>query len=120
MLSHTFRPRSTQDGVKAANTIGYPVMIRAAFTLGGLGSGFAHNDEEMRVLAAKALSTSPSLLIEKSIKGWKEVFCVCVCRLCACVIPATLTDSNMHTHTDTHTLSLRSSMRWCETRTTTL
>mmetsp|Transcript_70163 Transcript_70163/g.106136 ORF Transcript_70163/g.106136 Transcript_70163/m.106136 type:complete len:914 (+) Transcript_70163:3-2744(+) len=48
-------------------------MSRAAFTLGGLGSGFAHNKEELRELAAKALSTSPQLLIEKSIKGWKEV-----------------------------------------------
>lgn len=57
----------------AAKTIGYPIILRSAFSLGGLGSGFAHNEEELRNLAAKSLSLSPQVLIEKSLKGWKEV-----------------------------------------------
>ena len=57
----------------AAETIGYPVILRAAFTLGGLGSGFAENPDELRDLAAKGLSLSPQVLIERSMKGWKEL-----------------------------------------------
>jgi carbamoyl-phosphate synthase large subunit len=57
----------------AAEVIGYPVILRAAFTLGGLGSGFAENADELRDLAAKGLSLSPQLLIERSMKGWKEL-----------------------------------------------
>ncbi|NOQ25591.1 MAG: carbamoyl-phosphate synthase (glutamine-hydrolyzing) large subunit [Bacteroidales bacterium] len=57
----------------AATELGYPVIIRAAFTLGGQGSGFCDNNEEIEVLAKKAFSFSPQLLIEKSLKGWKEV-----------------------------------------------
>src|SRR5690606_24050103 len=59
--------------VQAAKSIGYPVICRAAYALGGLGSGFAQNDDELRVVATKALQLSPQLLIEKSLKGWKEV-----------------------------------------------
>ncbi|EJT49334.1 Carbamoyl-phosphate synthase arginine-specific larg e chain [Trichosporon asahii var. asahii CBS 2479] len=62
-----------QDALDAAATIGYPIILRSAFSLGGLGSGFAHNEEELRNLAAKSLSLSPQVLIEKSLKGWKEV-----------------------------------------------
>jgi carbamoylphosphate synthase large subunit len=51
----------------------YPVILRAAFALGGLGSGFANNAEELSDLASRAFSTSDQVLIEKSMKGWKEV-----------------------------------------------
>lgn len=58
---------------KAANTLGYPVIIRAAYALGGLGSGFCDNEEELNKLAEKAFSFSPQVLVEKSLKGWKEI-----------------------------------------------
>ena len=58
---------------KAASDLGYPVIIRAAYALGGLGSGFCDNEEELNVLAEKAFSFSPQVLVEKSLKGWKEV-----------------------------------------------
>jgi carbamoyl-phosphate synthase large subunit len=57
----------------AAEQIGYPVILRSAFTLGGLGSGFANNPDELRDLSAKSLSLSPQVLIERSMKGWKEL-----------------------------------------------
>jgi carbamoyl-phosphate synthase large subunit len=62
-----------QGALDAAKTIGYPIILRSAFSLGGLGSGFAHDEEELRNLAARSLSLSPQVLIEKSLKGWKEV-----------------------------------------------
>ena len=58
---------------KAAATLGYPVIIRAAYALGGLGSGFANNEDELNKLAEKAFSFSPQVLVEKSLKGWKEI-----------------------------------------------
>ena len=58
---------------QAAKDLGYPVIIRAAYALGGLGSGFCDNEEELNVLAEKAFSFSPQVLVEKSLKGWKEV-----------------------------------------------
>ena len=58
---------------KAAAELGYPVIIRAAYALGGLGSGFADNEEELNKLAEKAFSFSPQVLVEKSLKGWKEI-----------------------------------------------
>ncbi|WP_278789744.1 carbamoyl-phosphate synthase (glutamine-hydrolyzing) large subunit [Leyella stercorea] len=58
---------------KAAAELGYPVIIRAAYALGGLGSGFADNEEELVKLAEKAFSFSPQVLVEKSLKGWKEI-----------------------------------------------
>lgn len=58
---------------KAAATLGYPVIIRAAYALGGLGSGFADNEEELNKLCEKAFSFSPQVLVEKSLKGWKEI-----------------------------------------------
>ena len=64
---------SIADAVAAANALGYPVIVRAAYALGGLGSGFCDNEEELRTLVEKALSFSPQVLIEKSLKGWKEV-----------------------------------------------
>ena len=58
---------------KAAAELGYPVIIRAAYALGGLGSGFADNEEELDKIAEKAFSFSPQVLVEKSLKGWKEI-----------------------------------------------
>ena len=58
---------------KAAAELGYPVIIRAAYALGGLGSGFCNNEEELNTLAEKAFAFSPQVLVEKSLKGWKEV-----------------------------------------------
>ena len=58
---------------KAAKEVGYPVIVRAAYALGGLGSGFADNEEELNVLCEKAFSFSPQVLVEKSLKGWKEI-----------------------------------------------
>lgn len=62
-----------EDARRAAAELGYPVIIRAAYALGGLGSGFCDNEEELNVLAEKAFSFSPQVLVEKSLKGWKEV-----------------------------------------------
>ena len=58
---------------RAAAELGYPVILRAAYALGGLGSGFCDNEEELNVTAEKAFSFSPQVLVEKSLKGWKEV-----------------------------------------------
>ncbi len=62
-----------EDARRAAKELGYPVIIRAAYALGGLGSGFCDNEEELNVLDEKAFSFSPQVLVEKSLKGWKEV-----------------------------------------------
>jgi carbamoyl-phosphate synthase large subunit len=64
---------SVNAALSAAEVIGYPVILRSAFTLGGLGSGFAENADELRDLSAKGLSLSPQVLIERSMKGWKEL-----------------------------------------------
>ena len=58
---------------KAAAELGYPVILRAAYALGGLGSGFCDNEKELNKLAEKAFSFSPQVLVEKSLKGWKEI-----------------------------------------------
>ena len=58
---------------RAAADLGYPVILRAAYALGGLGSGFCDNEEELDKLAEKAFSFSPQVLVEKSLKGWKEI-----------------------------------------------
>ncbi|MDO4956998.1 MAG: carbamoyl-phosphate synthase (glutamine-hydrolyzing) large subunit, partial [Bacteroidales bacterium] len=62
-----------EDARKAAQELGYPVIIRAAYALGGLGSGFCDNEEELNKIAEKAFSFSPQVLVEKSLKGWKEI-----------------------------------------------
>ena len=61
------------QAVSAANRLGYPVLVRAAFALGGLGSGFAENKEELQALAEVAFAHTSQVLIDKSLKGWKEV-----------------------------------------------
>jgi carbamoyl-phosphate synthase large subunit len=62
-----------EDARKAAQELGYPVILRAAYALGGLGSGFCDNEEELNRLAEKAFAFSPQVLVEKSLKGWKEI-----------------------------------------------
>ena len=62
-----------EEALKVVKEIGYPVIVRAAYTLGGLGSGFCSNDEELKKVAASAFSYSPQILVEESLKGWKEI-----------------------------------------------
>jgi len=69
----SFACNTMAEARKAADKIGYPLMIRAAFALGGLGSGFAHNKKELDVILEKAFSTSPQVLVEENLKGWKEI-----------------------------------------------
>ena len=64
---------TVEDALRVARNLGYPVIVRAAYALGGLGSGFCDNDAELVALVEKALSFSPQVLVEKSLKGWKEV-----------------------------------------------
>ena len=64
---------NAEDARRAARELGYPVIVRAAYALGGLGSGFCDNEEELNVLVEKAFSFSPQVLVEKSLRGWKEV-----------------------------------------------
>ncbi len=64
---------NAEDARRAAKELGYPVIVRAAYALGGLGSGFCDNEEELNVLVEKAFSFSPQVLVEKSLRGWKEV-----------------------------------------------
>ena len=63
---------TVDEALDAAETVGYPIIVRSAYALGGLGSGFADNAEELRNLSARSLSLSPQILVEKSLKGWKE------------------------------------------------
>jgi len=62
-----------KNAKRAANSLGYPVIVRAAYALGGLGSGFADNDDELTAIVEKAFSYSPQVLVEKSLRGWKEI-----------------------------------------------
>ncbi len=64
---------TVEAAVEAAKSLGYPIIVRAAYTLGGQGSGFCNNEKELRKLAGKGFAYSKQLLIEKSLKGWKEV-----------------------------------------------
>ncbi|MGL4993626.1 MAG: carbamoyl-phosphate synthase (glutamine-hydrolyzing) large subunit [Bacteroidales bacterium] len=69
----SFAVDTVEDAKQAAKDLGYPIIIRAAYALGGLGSGFCDDESELVELAEKALSFSPQILVEKSLKGWKEV-----------------------------------------------
>ena len=69
----SFAVTHVDEAVKAAADLGYPVIIRAAYTLGGQGSGFCNHEDELRKMAEKAFSYAPQILVEKSLKGWKEV-----------------------------------------------
>ncbi|KAI9877999.1 MAG: carbamoyl-phosphate synthase (glutamine-hydrolyzing) cpa2 [Pleopsidium flavum] len=64
---------SVDEALAAASQIGYPIIVRSAYALGGLGSGFANNEEELKNLSSRSLTLSPQILVEKSLKGWKEV-----------------------------------------------
>ena len=64
---------NAEDARRAAKELGYPVIVRAAYALGGLGSGFCDNEQQLDVLVEKAFSFSPQVLVEKSLRGWKEV-----------------------------------------------
>ncbi|KAF7305517.1 Bifunctional pyrimidine biosynthesis protein [Mycena chlorophos] len=62
-----------EEAIAAAKAIGFPVIVRAAYALGGLGSGFAGDEKQLAALCAKAFATSPQVLVERSMKGWKEI-----------------------------------------------
>ena len=64
---------TVDEALAAADSVGYPIIVRAAYALGGLGSGFASNEEELRNLSSRSLTLSPQILVEKSLKGWKEL-----------------------------------------------
>ena len=64
---------TTDEAIAAAREIGFPIIVRAAYALGGLGSGFAQDEAQLRALCSKAFATSPQVLVEKSMKGWKEI-----------------------------------------------
>lgn len=72
-IANSIAVESVEDALDAADKVGYPIIVRAAYALGGLGSGFANNPEELRNMAARSLTLSPQILVEKSLKGWKEV-----------------------------------------------
>lgn len=64
---------TVDEALAAADSVGYPIIVRSAYALGGLGSGFANNAEELSNLSSQSLTLSPQILVEKSLKGWKEV-----------------------------------------------
>ncbi|KAK5654981.1 hypothetical protein OQA88_6740 [Cercophora sp. LCS_1] len=72
-IAKSIAVNTVDEALDAAKKIGYPIIVRAAYALGGLGSGFANNEEELRNMAARSLTLSPQILVEKSLKGWKEV-----------------------------------------------
>lgn len=72
-IAESYAVNDLEDAVEAAKKIGYPLMIRSAFALGGLGSGICHDEAMLRDMGSKALSLSDQILVEKSMKGWKEV-----------------------------------------------
>ncbi len=94
----SFAAATMEDALQAADRLGYPIIVRAAYALGGLGSGFCNDEEELRALATKAFNYSDQLLIEKSLKGWKEIEyevvrdrydnCITVCNMEKAFIPA--------------------------------
>lgn len=72
-IALSYSATTVKEAKEVANKIGYPVLIRAAYALGGLGSGFAANDDELKVMAAKAFTTSSQILIDQDLRGWKEL-----------------------------------------------
>ncbi|KAK0508167.1 hypothetical protein JMJ35_009251 [Cladonia borealis] len=71
-IAESIAANTVDEALAAAESVGYPIIVRSAYALGGLGSGFADNAEELRNLSARSLSLSPQILVEKSLKGWKE------------------------------------------------
>lgn len=72
-IAESIAVNTVDDALAAAEEVGYPIIVRSAYALGGLGSGFANNETELRNLASQSLSLAPQILVEKSLKGWKEV-----------------------------------------------
>lgn len=72
-IAESIAVSTVDEALKAAESIGYPIIVRSAYALGGLGSGFAADPEELRNLSSRSLSLAPQILVEKSLKGWKEV-----------------------------------------------
>ncbi|KAL1975262.1 hypothetical protein VTN31DRAFT_3654 [Thermomyces dupontii] len=72
-IAESIACHTVDEALAAADSIGYPIIVRSAYALGGLGSGFAANREELKNLASRSLSLAPQILVEKSLKGWKEV-----------------------------------------------
>jgi len=72
-IAESYAVYSVEEAVEASKNIGFPLMIRSAFALGGLGSGICNDENHLREMAQKTLSTSAQILVEKSMKGWKEV-----------------------------------------------
>lgn len=72
-IAESIAVETVDDALAAAENVGYPIIVRSAYSLGGLGSGFAANKEELRDLSSRSLSLAPQILVEKSLKGWKEV-----------------------------------------------
>ncbi|GMM29205.1 carbamoyl-phosphate synthase (glutamine-hydrolyzing) [Martiniozyma asiatica (nom. inval.)] len=72
-IAESIAVNTVDDALSAAEKVGYPIIVRSAYALGGLGSGFANNETELRNLASQSLSLAPQILVEKSLKGWKEV-----------------------------------------------
>ena len=72
-IAQSIAVSTVEEALKAADTVGYPIIVRSAYALGGLGSGFANNPEELENLSSQSLTLSPQILVEKSLKGWKEV-----------------------------------------------
>ena len=72
-IAESIAVSTVDEALAAAETVGYPIIVRSAYALGGLGSGFANNEEELRNLSAQSLSLAPQILVEKSLKGWKEL-----------------------------------------------
>ena len=73
ITARSFAVTSVEDAHQAADDLGFPIIVRAAYTLGGQGSGFCYNHDDIEKLAKKAFSYSPQILVEESLKGWKEV-----------------------------------------------
>ncbi|KAF3482089.1 carbamoyl-phosphate synthase [Arthroderma uncinatum] len=72
-IAESIAVSTVDDALEAAGKIGYPIIVRSAYALGGLGSGFANNPDELRDLSSRSLTLAPQILVEKSLKGWKEV-----------------------------------------------
>ncbi|KAH0563339.1 argininosuccinate lyase [Trichoglossum hirsutum] len=72
-IAESIAVATVDEALSAAEKIGYPIIVRSAYALGGLGSGFANNAEELKNLSSRSLTLSPQILVEKSLKGWKEV-----------------------------------------------
>ncbi|KAE8390768.1 hypothetical protein BDV23DRAFT_154316 [Aspergillus alliaceus] len=72
-IAESIAVNTVDEALKAAEEVGYPIIVRSAYALGGLGSGFANNPEELRNLASRSLTLAPQILVEKSLRGWKEV-----------------------------------------------